>query len=39
MFMKRYFLEVKLLAVFRKEGSENRNRALNKGHMKGGHGM
>jgi hypothetical protein len=35
MFMNRYFLKVKLLAVIRKEGSENRNMALNNGHMQG----
>jgi len=33
MFMSRYFLEEKLLAVIRKVGSENRNMALNSGNM------
>jgi hypothetical protein len=33
MFMSRHFLEVKLLDVIRKEGSENRNMALNNGPM------
>ena len=33
MFMSRYFLEEKLLAGLKKEGSENRNMALNSGHM------
>jgi len=31
--MNRYFLKVKLLVVIRKDGSENRNMALNKAHM------